>query len=40
MATKLKSNQLKYLCIKDKYFKLKAAKSGIYVLMANKLKRS
>ena len=38
MANKLKSSQLKHLCINDKYFKLKAAKLSIYMLMANKLK--
>ena len=38
MASKLKSSKLKYLCISDKYFKLKAAKLSIYVLMTNKLK--
>ena len=37
MANKLKGSQLKYLCISEKYFKLKAAKLSIYVLMTNKL---
>ena len=40
MANKLKSSHLKYLCINDKYFKLKAAILSIYVLMTNKQKSS
>ena len=40
MANKLKSSQLKCLCVSDKYFKLKAAKLSIYVLMTNKLESS
>ena len=40
MESKLKSSQLKYLCISDKYFTLKAAKLSIYVLITNKLKSS
>ena len=40
MANKLKSSQLKYLCINDKYFKLKTAGLSIYGLMTNKLRSS
>ena len=40
MRDKLKSSQLKYLCVNNKHCKLKTANFSIYVLITNKLKSS